>query len=191
MEKGYVNITILEAENRIGGRIHTIPFADKFIDLGAQYVHGEKNNAIYELVNNSFNLGSDDSNKWNVTYLISNGSLADQKQCMRISELGDQIIQESEEGERDYEESLGTYFLKRFRARLSDSENSDIDQTLADLITESKHKESSGYYGAPSWYDISVQVNAQYEYAEGNQHLTWTDKGYATVFDYITVRCSC
>lgn len=37
IEKGYKNLTILEAEDRIGGRIHTIPFASNVVDLGAQW----------------------------------------------------------------------------------------------------------------------------------------------------------
>lgn len=35
MENGFTNIKILEAENRIGGRVHTIKFADNVIDMGA------------------------------------------------------------------------------------------------------------------------------------------------------------
>lgn len=35
IENGYKNIKILEAEERLGGRIHTIPFGDNVVDLGA------------------------------------------------------------------------------------------------------------------------------------------------------------
>lgn len=34
MERGIDDIIILEAESRIGGRIHSIPYRDGFIDLG-------------------------------------------------------------------------------------------------------------------------------------------------------------
>lgn len=36
-ENGFKNLTILEAENRIGGRVHTIPWASNVVDLGAQW----------------------------------------------------------------------------------------------------------------------------------------------------------
>lgn len=36
-ENGFKNVEILEAEDRIGGRINTIPFADGFVDMGAQW----------------------------------------------------------------------------------------------------------------------------------------------------------
>lgn len=37
LEHGYTNITILEAENRIGGRIWTEFDGDKFLELGSQW----------------------------------------------------------------------------------------------------------------------------------------------------------
>lgn len=37
IERGYKNLKILEAENRIGGRIHTVPFGANVVDLGAQW----------------------------------------------------------------------------------------------------------------------------------------------------------
>lgn len=188
IEKGYKNITILEAENRIGGRIHSIPFDDKFIDLGGQWVHGEKGNAIYELAKDTFNFGRNEFDELDSTYHLSNGSLADEEKCIKLAELGDEIIMESED-EEDYEESLGKYFLEKFRIQLNKSKYSDIDPTLADLVAESIHKDINSFYASSSWYDISVQVNTQYDEAEGNQYLTWNDKGFKTVFDYITVRC--
>lgn len=37
LANGFQNVQILEAENRIGGRVHTIPFASNVVDLGAQW----------------------------------------------------------------------------------------------------------------------------------------------------------
>lgn len=34
---GFHNLLILEAENRIGGRVHTIPFGANVLDMGAQW----------------------------------------------------------------------------------------------------------------------------------------------------------
>lgn len=34
---GFHNITVLEAENRIGGRINTVRFGENVLDLGAQW----------------------------------------------------------------------------------------------------------------------------------------------------------
>jgi monoamine oxidase len=54
------DIIILEAEDRIGGRIHTVPFNDHCIDLGAQWIHGRGDNPLWKFVkeNNVRNLSN-------------------------------------------------------------------------------------------------------------------------------------
>lgn len=54
------DIIILEAEDRIGGRIHTVPFNDHCIDLGAQWIHGGGDNPLWKFVkeNNVRNLSN-------------------------------------------------------------------------------------------------------------------------------------
>lgn len=37
IENGFRNLVILEAENRIGGRVCTVPFASNVLDMGAQW----------------------------------------------------------------------------------------------------------------------------------------------------------
>lgn len=37
IENGFSNLLVLEAENRIGGRVATVPFANNVVDLGAQW----------------------------------------------------------------------------------------------------------------------------------------------------------
>lgn len=49
VQNGFTNVTLLEAEDRFGGRVNTIPFAGGFIDIGAQWCHGEKGNPSFEL----------------------------------------------------------------------------------------------------------------------------------------------
>jgi spermine oxidase len=49
LENSFTNITILEAEDRIGGRIHSVKFGESLVDLGAEHCYGSKENAVYEL----------------------------------------------------------------------------------------------------------------------------------------------
>lgn len=37
LSNGFSNVTILEAENRIGGRVNTVSFGANVVDLGAQW----------------------------------------------------------------------------------------------------------------------------------------------------------
>ena len=38
LENGYSDVTILEAENRIGGRICSVEFGGTLVDIGGQWV---------------------------------------------------------------------------------------------------------------------------------------------------------
>lgn len=37
ISNGFENIVLLEAEDRIGGRVHTIPYGSNVLDMGAQW----------------------------------------------------------------------------------------------------------------------------------------------------------
>lgn len=39
LSNGFKNVTILEAENRFGGRVNTIPFGKNVVDMGAQWLN--------------------------------------------------------------------------------------------------------------------------------------------------------
>lgn len=39
LSNGFRNVTVLEAENRIGGRINTVPFGENVLDMGAQWLN--------------------------------------------------------------------------------------------------------------------------------------------------------
>lgn len=34
---GFKNVVVLEAENRLGGRVCTVPFGENVLDMGAQW----------------------------------------------------------------------------------------------------------------------------------------------------------
>ncbi|XP_075237366.1 spermine oxidase-like isoform X2 [Lycorma delicatula] len=49
LSNNFSDITILEASNRLGGRVYTAPFGDYLIEYGAQWVHGQGGNPVYEI----------------------------------------------------------------------------------------------------------------------------------------------
>ena len=64
IDSGIKNIAILEAQDRIGGRIYSVPLktpeqekkdpnSDSWIDLGAQFCHGTYNNHLYRFCINN------------------------------------------------------------------------------------------------------------------------------------------
>jgi spermine oxidase len=49
-EAGVKNVTVLEANDRIGGRINSIPINGKWIEFGAQWIHGQGKNPLWKFV---------------------------------------------------------------------------------------------------------------------------------------------
>ncbi len=47
------NVVVLEAKERIGGRLHSINYEDETFDLGASWIHGIDNNPIWEIAQNN------------------------------------------------------------------------------------------------------------------------------------------
>ena len=47
---GIRDVVILEALDRIGGRIHTIPVNGDWAELGAQWIHGRGENPLWKFV---------------------------------------------------------------------------------------------------------------------------------------------
>lgn len=50
------------------------------------------------------------------------------------------------------------------------------------------HTNVNSYFASENWYQISARLAALTEGTEGNQWLTWKDKGFVTVFDFLSVK---
>ncbi|CAO1433033.1 unnamed protein product [Diamesa serratosioi] len=185
VESGVEHVVILEAENRIGGRIHSVPFAEGVIDLGGQWCHGEIGNVVNEMASEHFGFGDTKINALNIINYLSNGEPADKEMCDKLLELINKISASSDEM-LNFDGSLGSFFMERYNEALKTSEFSHITSELARQIIDRIEKEKNASFASETWFDISAKTSALYTGCKGNQFLTWKDKGYITVFDYIT-----
>ena len=49
LEGGVKKVTVLEASNRIGGRVWSVPFHGHMVELGAHWIQGKGENPIWKL----------------------------------------------------------------------------------------------------------------------------------------------
>ena len=111
LENSVTNITILEAEDRIGGRIHTVEFGDTFVDLGAEYCHGEKGNIVFTLANNLGLLEhSDPLSSENNKIYDSKGSAIDSELALELKST----LNTYDDVDTTGNASLGDAFLKKY-----------------------------------------------------------------------------
>lgn len=67
LRAGGADVVVLEARDRIGGRINTVEFSDAYVDLGAAWIHDTPNNPLTEIADAAGvrRIPSDDSNHKN------------------------------------------------------------------------------------------------------------------------------
>lgn len=182
---GHGKIIILEAEKEIGGRVKSVPFGemDGYIDLGAQWVHGEEDNVIYETVHEYFNLSRPDFEGKDYQCLSSNGQVVNQEHCGRLNLLSKEIM--SIQGQNI---SFGNLAAQKYKEALKGPLFSDISNELADQMLNFFEKKVNVYHASQSWFDISILYENLYSQdCEGHQTLSWKKEGFRKVFDVITV----
>lgn len=188
IEKGYKNLTILEAENRLGGRIHTIPFGASVVDLGAQWCHGEKNNACYEL-GAKFNVFDSNTAKYkNFLLTKSNGEHVPVEKGEKLMGLMWSILDSHKNELSCYRGSLGSFLLEKFRSALETPAYADVDHELAFQFLEFFHKFENSIESSDSWFDTSGPGYLHYWECDGDKLLNWKNKGYKTVLEILMKR---
>lgn len=111
VENGYTNVTLLEAENRIGGRINTVPFGSSFIDLGAQWVHGDGSggNTVWDMIQ-----GEDLLDVTPASFFIGwlqNSEGRQKTDYLEIFDVCEWIYRELKECKKMWGMSFGDYFM--------------------------------------------------------------------------------
>ncbi|XP_025833151.1 spermine oxidase-like [Agrilus planipennis] len=179
LENNFTDFIILEAENRIGGRIFTVPFGNGLVDLGAQWCHGQKDNIVYEIVKDLDVLKVDDVNS--ITHLYTKFSV-DKNTSDTVNRLFESIYENMEEDPNAA--SLHDYFVKRY--------NNSINELYSDKpeILQYAKDATNLYLGAicslESSFDVSdISTQSEYQICEGDQSLQWNGKGYKIFLDIL------
>ncbi|XP_031616985.1 spermine oxidase-like [Contarinia nasturtii] len=185
MSNGFSNVTILEAGNRIGGRINTISFGANVVDMGAQWCHGEKNNVVYELAKGK-NVLAHSTKIQELKLIQSDGTDVPIEITKKLSDLAFDLYDgdDYDDERSQFNGSVGNFFAKKYNEALKTDEFKDISPELAHQFYDLFHELANSLDGANSWYETSCNSH-EYEDCEGDRTLNWKDKGYVTVFDLL------
>lgn len=110
-ENGLTNITILEAENRIGGRINSVEFGGSVIDLGGTWVHGENGNLVYEMVKDLDMLSPSVKMFEDMTFYLPDGTMLDKNLTDKLCKIAENVL--SDKDAKKENDTLGNYFIKK------------------------------------------------------------------------------
>jgi len=102
IKNGVKNVKVLDAKNRIGGRIHTVRPDDKFFfEQGAQWIHGADGNSIKKMADEN-EISSVLENERTEVYFEAEGKLDSNsdryKRLIKAEETFNNILKNAEEG---------------------------------------------------------------------------------------------
>lgn len=154
--------------------------------LGGQWVHGEAGNSIYELVKatNSFNFGDTGFDHANFFFHQSDGVALNQTHVNFVLAMAFGILTDYQRMARDLG-SLGDYFNREFWRRLHQPAFREISTDVIMGIEDYLEQTVCYYFGTHNWNRIQTRHYAIAEESEGNQWLTWRDRGFHTLFDIV------
>ncbi|XP_034110936.2 spermine oxidase-like [Drosophila albomicans] len=176
IEQGFKNVRILEAENRIGGRINSIEYADSIVDLGAQWCHGETGNVVYERMKD-------------LNVLQKTGDIADVVRFVRSDKanLSEETVNKlmkialgSLPGENvpAFNGSLGDYVTKKYWEEVDKLEN--VDRALASELLQNFLNFECSVEGSDHLFEVSGRGHLEFVESGGDNSVHWCNKGYKT-----------
>ncbi|EDX10891.1 spermine oxidase [Drosophila simulans] len=169
LEQGFKNVQLFEAEDRIGGRINTIPFANSLIDLGAQWCHGEEGNVVYEKVKDLDVL--DRTGDYVVHFFRSNKEVLTEDQNKNLTDLVDEFDVPGE-----HEGSVGDAFNAYWK-----EDNHHLvpkDKAIAKEAQDCLKKVICSMDACDNVSELSSRNFRNFAISEGDQNLSWRQKGY-------------
>ncbi|KAI5698135.1 hypothetical protein M8J75_002158 [Diaphorina citri] len=183
VSNGFEDFLILEAENRIGGRVHNIPYDENItVDLGAQLIFGQKGNVVYEMAN-EFNLVYTECPDYLKSFMNVNstGVQMDTDEANRMMRLLNVVIHEHME---THNGSLGQYVHERFKSELSKKKETShlAASPYFDQFMEFFGKAQNTLDGSDSWFEVSAQGYGTFVQKEGCEYISWKKGGFGNLF---------
>ncbi|KAI5729180.1 hypothetical protein M8J77_026487 [Diaphorina citri] len=183
ISNGFEDFIILEAENRIGGRVYNIPYeGNTSIDMGAQWMVGQKGNVVYEMAK-EFNLAQEECPDYFNLFTSVNSSGAPMNKDHIEEVLNIWHKSSGEEEMNKYNGSLGEYARERLQSELTKNPKlSYLASTPAfDQIMDFLGKAQNSLDASDSWFETSAKRYNSFVTHEGCEDTVWKKGGYGNV----------
>ncbi|XP_045479649.1 spermine oxidase-like isoform X1 [Harmonia axyridis] len=182
LENDVTSLRVLEAGDRIGGRIQSVQFGDTFVDLGAEYVHGEEGNLVFQIAKDFLNKTTDNEFGWKMYYSNSEKGVDELLvQCFeQIYELeknpGDPNITLKEAFNKRYD----THVLPKYKG------NKEMEK-IAEEFRKTAESILLSIEGSFDWEECRTKFH-NFRLCPGNEVQPWSGKGYKTIFEALKKR---
>ncbi|BFZ02164.1 hypothetical protein BsWGS_05203 [Bradybaena similaris] len=187
--EGFKDYVVLEASDRIGGRIWSVPVDNNGhkAEMGANWIHGVKHNPIYKLAdeNNLLTEREVHLNSKNI-YLTESGEPIHEGAVRKVDFAYGTMLSSCED-----------YFLSHVPIDVNDSLGNELDRLIEDKLAntagEERHMLELVYHqrrlleccisGCDSLYDVSLSQFGSYKELPG-RHLV-IPRGFSAILDIV------
>ncbi|XP_013411818.1 spermine oxidase [Lingula anatina] len=196
-KRGFRDVKILEASNRVGGRVLTKQYGPHIVELGAQWIHGQGENPIYKLAkaNNLVNDTGDDSSSEEsdneAQYFTQFGEQIEGKIARDVTTVMNKLYIE---GDRFYREglpvdegmlSVGSFFRRRFLDYLAACDDQPDRVSLKKGVFDSYVRFNMVDNGCDTMDEVCIKHWGCYLEYEGSQRDVELKHGYQPVLDLL------
>uniref|UniRef100_A0A182LXX6 Amine oxidase domain-containing protein n=1 Tax=Anopheles culicifacies TaxID=139723 RepID=A0A182LXX6_9DIPT len=183
LERGFRNLTILEAENRIGGRIHSVRRGTNVLDYGAQWVHGKENNFIYDMAS-QYGLIEIEQHKENELYYKSSGEPVRKEESDRVINTLYTLL-EDVQSLQTFSGSLGAYYDKVFFDAVRDGKFAGVDKRTCYQLYQFFIKYHNTYNATDTLHEVSGAGLLEFEDNQDEFLINWKNRGFHTLLDLL------
>ncbi|XP_046385718.1 spermine oxidase-like isoform X2 [Ischnura elegans] len=189
---GISDIRVLEAQDYAGGRVKSLSFGQSFIELGAQWIHGE-DNEICKIAQESGLTSNVTSEEGEGLYLREDGSVVNVSLIKEVKEVVDRILDECESFAENHvnlsgiPSSVGEHLKQKFYNYLNlcrqsgeSEEILSIKEELYDWHLRFQVIDNS----CLRLENLSAKAWGNYEFCDGSDHVNFKS-GYSTLIDKI------
>merc|ERR1719318_1913388 len=198
--EGETDFLVLEAANQIGGRVRSekVGTGEERVEFGAQWIHGQEGNVVYEL-----------AKKWGMLEKASNKEEdeeeeeegEDDEEAVYLSQGGERIasdliqqfetvfnrIQENldilDPGELKNYSSKGDFFTTSLQKELQEEELQGVKCKALQYLQWYGRLQAS-IDGSPSWWNSALNGDQVYEECPGDQETTLSkDTNYQALIE--------
>ncbi|XP_061189447.1 spermine oxidase-like [Saccostrea echinata] len=192
IKNGIQQVKILEAMNRLGGRILTVNGEAGKIDFGAQYIHGGDENPLYQMAvkhdlidrSSKTTKGSGTSSFYGNEFYKENGSRIPKEIVRDVNEFLESVHEECNgiEENTNCHESMGHCFERRFEEYLGSRDDTEEDVDIKKGLFDWRIRWEIHDNGCRSLFDVASP--ARYQNYNGS-YFTEVKNGFQSVLSIL------
>ncbi|XP_023218863.1 uncharacterized protein LOC111621045 [Centruroides sculpturatus] len=186
-EYGFKDVALIEARDRIGGRTYSKPYGASYIEMGAQWIHGQKDNVLYELAKEHDLVDDDAPDYFEAMCRLQQVKTREEENEIAklfyiLHEAGEECHKLLEVSKDPPPPSLGHFLRQKFHEHLEESNDEPRMKKLKEAFFEWYVSLQNEINGSKSLDDVSAVLLKHYKECEGRS-LVELKYNYAGIID--------